>query len=266
VTRGKTLLTFALCLGFAAPAAAERRPSLTVKFNTADGCALEAFYHAPSSGAYVFLNAHGLGSGKNEWAVFEAELKKRGYGWLSFDFRGHGKSSECGGQPVDYRSFAAARWGFLSGDILASAAFLKTKEISEKKLVLCGASIGANLSLKAVTEGLRPAAVILLSPGIVYAGVRSEDFFKKDLGVPVFISAAPNDEYSWRSSNYLAAQAGKNGIKGIFSPGACGHGVNMFTPEGCSGAASKAMGSQTAAQTSLLNAILDWVEKLKDAK
>ena len=218
-------LIFFICVpGFAG--AAE-----TVRFNTSDGCRLEAFYQAPSTGAYVFVNAHGLGSSRNEWRILEAELVKKGYGYLSLDFRGHGGSLECGGVPADYKSFDAARWNSLSGDIKAAAGFLKTKGIPAGRLLLCGASIGANLSLKAVMEGLRPAGVILLSPGLVYAGVGADGFFKADRGVPVFIAASRNDDYAWRSSNYLAAQAGASGIRSVFRAGAGGHGVNMFTTE-----------------------------------
>jgi len=51
---------------------------------------LEAVYQAASSGAYVFVNSHGLGSGRTEWRVLEDRLKKKGYGYLSLDLRGHG--------------------------------------------------------------------------------------------------------------------------------------------------------------------------------
>ena len=223
----------------------------TVHFDTADGCRLEAFYQAPSTGAYVFVNSHGLGSNKNEWRVLEAELVKKGYGYLSLDFRGHGGSLECGGVPVDYRLFDPVQWGALSGDIKASARFLKTKGITAGRLILCGASIGANLSLKAVMEGVRPAGVILLSPGLVYAGVKADDFFKADLGIPVFIAASENDDYAWRSYNYFAERAAVSRIKAVFRPGAGGHGVNMLTAEDPPG---------------MVGALMSWTGRLKRAK
>ncbi len=219
-----------------------------MRFDTSDGCRLEAFYQAPSSGSYVFVNAHGLGSNKSEWGALEAELAKKGYGYLSLDFRGHGGSLECGGAPADYRSFRAADWTSLSKDIKAAAAFLKKKGIAARKLILCGASIGANLSLKAVREGLRPAGVVLLSPGLVYVGVSSEEFFKTDSGIPVFIAASRNDDYAWQSSVYLAEQAGISGVRAVFRAGAGGHGVQMFASEEPPG---------------MIGAILDWAKKLK---
>ena len=240
VAQGITALIFFACL----PAGAAE----TARFDTSDGCRLEAFYQAPSIGAYVFVNAHGLGSGKGEWGVLDAELKKRGYGYLSLDFRGHGGSLECGGVRTDYRAFDAAGWRSLSGDIRAAAGFLKTKGIPAEKLLLCGASIGANLSLKAVVEGLRPAGVILLSPGLVYAGVRADDFFKADLGVPVFIAASRDDDYSWQSAEHLSELARISGIRYVFRAGAGGHGVNMLTAEKPPG---------------MIEAIMAWAKRLK---
>ena len=219
----------------------------TVRFTTPDGCGIEALYQAPSTGAYVFVNVHGLGSDKSEWKVLEAELRKKGLGYLSLDLRGHGGSLDCGGEAADYRLFDAARWGSLSGDIKAAAAFLKSKGIPVRRLLLCGASIGANLSLKAVMEGLRPAGIILLSPGLVYAGIGAEDFFKSDLGIPLFIAASRSDDYSWSSSNYLAAQADVSGIRVVFRAGVGGHGVNMLTEEKPPG---------------MIGALLAWVKRL----
>ncbi len=238
---GYSLFLFLVCASGPAGAAE------TVRFTASDGCVIEAFYQAPSTGAYVLVNTHGLGSDKSEWRVLEAELLKKGYGYLSLDLCGHGGSIVSGGAPADYRSFDAVRWGSLSGDIKAAAVYLRSKGVPARRLLLCGASIGANLSLKAVMEGLRPAGVILLSPGLAYAGVEAEDFFKYDLGIPVFIAASRNDDYSWRSSNYLTAQAGVSGIRAVFRAGAGGHGVNMLAEEKPSG---------------MIKALMGWVKRL----
>ena len=238
--------TFFLCAWVTGCACAAE----TVRFDTADGCRLEAFYQAPSSGAYVFVNAHGLGSNRAEWGPLEAELAKKGYGYLSLDFRGHGGSLICGGAPADYKTFDAAVWSSLSEDIKAAGVFLRTKGIASGKLILCGASIGANLSLKAVREGLRPAGVILLSPGLVYVGVGAVEFFKTDSGIPVFIAASRSDDYAWQSSVYLAEQADISGIRAVFRAGAGGHGVQMFAAEEPPG---------------MIWAMLDWAKRLKPA-
>lgn len=201
----------------------------TVRFNTEDGCALEAFYLAPSSGSYVFINTHGLGSDKNEWAGFQDALRARGLGYLSLDMRGHGASLKCSGKKASYRAFSRSGWNNISRDITAAAVWLKKKRIPASRLVFCGASIGANLSLKAAAEGaIKPAAVVLLSPGLEYAGVKTEPYYAAAQPLRIFIAASEDDAYAWQSGNYLAATAAAKGLPAHFRAGPGGHGVNMF--------------------------------------
>lgn len=201
-----------------------------VKFMSADGCGVEGFYLAPSSGNYIFINVHGLGSGKEEWGSFQDALAGRGYGYLSLDLRGHGGSLDCGGKAADYRKFSKADWGSASRDIEAAALWLKKK--GYKKIIFCGASIGANLSVKAAAEGrVKPAALVLLSPGLDYAGTKPEAYLK---GAPrnILIVAAQDDGYAWRSALALYAAARKGDLAPASLDGGSGHGVNMFKSAG----------------------------------
>lgn len=201
----------------------------TVRFTTADGCRLEAFYLAPSSGAYVFINAHGLGSDKNEWGPFQDKLRSAGHGYLSLDLRGHGKSRNCGGKEVKYMFFSEAGWNAASLDIETAAAWLKKRGLSPLKLVFCGASVGANLVLKAAAEGpIKPAALILLSPGLEYAGVKTESYFSAPREFRVLSLAARPDLYAWESVLKLNRAAMEKGLTAYSMEAAGGHGVNMF--------------------------------------
>lgn len=224
-----------------APARAQQK---TVHFTTADGCRLEAFYLAPSSGAFVFINSHGLGSDKNEWGPLQDKLKSGGYGYLSLDLRGHGASTTCGGKKTAYLYFTEADWNAASRDIETAAAWLKKKGISPKRMVFCGASVGANLTLKAAAEGsIKPASVVLLSPGLSYAGVKTADYFTAPRAFRVLTVAAREDGYAWESSAALNKAAMAKGLRAYALEGYGGHGVNMFkTP-------------------STIPAILSWVEE-----
>ncbi|MCX5793726.1 MAG: alpha/beta fold hydrolase [Elusimicrobia bacterium] len=215
------------------PCAAARAGQSTVRFETADGCSIEAFYLAPAKGSYVFINTHGLGSDKNEWEPLHAALKKRGLGYLALDMRGHGGSRACAGKEVSYRAFSDAEWNAASGDIEAAAAWLLKKKVPAAKMVFCGASIGANLSVKAAAEGaLKPAALVLLSPGVEYHGVKTEPYFAAARPPRIFIAAAEDDAYAWQSGNYLAVAAARQGLPAVFKAGRSGHGVNMFKGPG----------------------------------
>ena len=236
----RRLALFAALSALACPAGAAEQ---TVTFTSADGCAIEAFYLAPSTGAYVFINAHGLGSNKSEWGSFQAALRERGQGYLSLDLRGHGTSLNCGGAAVDYKYFTKTDWRKVHLDIEAGAAWLRQKGVPAKRMVFCGASVGANLALKAAAEGkLKPAAVILLSPGLDYAGVTTEENYAVKQPFRILVAASQNDPYAWQSRAWLAKAARAKGLPVNLLEGKSGHGVNMFTPE-------------------LMSAIIDWVLK-----
>lgn len=201
----------------------------TVILNTSDGCRLEAFYLAPSPGSYVFINAHGLGSDKNEWAGFQAGLKTAGYGYLSLDLRGHGASRSCAGKKADYRAFTREDWAAVFRDIQAAAAWLKKKRTPARRLVFCGASVGANLAFKAAMEGpVKPYALVLLSPGLEYAGVNIEAYITSPRPFRLLAVASPDDQYAWQSSHLLVQESVKRSLDAAFVHGGSGHGVNMF--------------------------------------
>jgi len=221
-----SLFSLSALLLAAAPAAGGQK---TVYFNTPDGCRIEAFYLAPSSGAYVFVNTHGLGSDKNEWAGFQKQLAAAGYGYLSLDLRGHGRSLTCAGTELHYTSFSEANWKTASRDIEAAAIWLKNKGVSPRRLVFCGASVGANLSLKAAVQGaVKPEAVVLLSPGLSYAGVPTAENFTAPRTFRILTVAAREDGYAWESSAALNRAAMAKGLPTYALEGAGGHGVNMF--------------------------------------
>ena len=231
-------LLMAAGLALAAPAAAAES---TVTFRTADGCAIEAVFLAPAKGSYILVNTHGLGSNRGEWAALQAAAAERTHGYLSLDLRGHGGSKTCGGKPANYRKFTRVDWAASSRDIEAAALWLRERGYAPGRLVFCGASIGANLSLKAAAEGqVKPAGVILLSPGLDYAGVQSLPYIRTEM----LIAAAPTDQYAWKSSLRLREAAKEKKFLSDFLDGTSGHGSGMFRKPG------------------FIKALLDWIPGL----
>ncbi len=228
----KALRALLLCAFLLPACSAAWAGQETVHFTTSDGCRIEAFWLAPSSGAYVLINTHGLGSDKNEWGSFQDALRKRGLGYFSLDLRGHGKSLVCGGKAVDYRKFTLEDWSAASRDIEAAAAWLKKRGYPARRMIFCGASVGANLSLKAAAEGrIKPAALILLSPGMEYAGIKAEDYLAR-APKKILLGASENDPYAWQSVVIISELAGKYHLNLSAIDGGGGHGVNMFKTPG----------------------------------
>lgn len=207
-----------------------------VTFKTRDGWTLAADYSGPvkgvSRGAVIMF--HGLGSGKNEWKLLAERLDSAGMEYLAVDLRGHGESNNSPKGKRDFRSFIRKEdWAGVVNDVFASVNFLKKKGLGENHIILVGASIGANLVLKASVSGnIKPKAVVLLSPGLNYQGITTADAIKQIGDLPILIAASPVDEYAYKSSlilTQISRSAKEADIS--FIKAAEGHGVNMFKGE-----------------------------------
>jgi len=199
-----------------------RASAETVYFKTSDGVRIAAEYTAPAAtGAPVFVLLHGLGAGRGEWRVFRATLAARGYGTLALDARGHGESG--GGS---YRTFTTSgAWTAIEKDLDAAADFLAHRGVAENRLVLAGASIGANIVLRGIAARSAVPFVILLSPGTSYQGIFIEPLVRK-LKRPLIAAAARDDPYSYRAL-FLMHDWVRHTDSALLSAGS-GHGTGML--------------------------------------
>ena len=85
------------------------------------------------------------------------------------------------------------------------------------------------VALVYASEHVSVPALILLSPGMQYAGIESASAYKTYRGRPVFIAASPGDLYAYSSVRQLADLAPSSVQTVIEGPG--GHGVQMFKDE-----------------------------------
>ena len=214
--------------------AAEVQTGEKVSFQTRDGVLITGLFRKPSSaGNRTCILLHGLGSTQEEWQSFSDRLAAAGYGVLSYDARGHGKStSYADGRKLSYTKFGppgpGSQWGNMTDDLGEAINFLASKKgIPVKKIVLIGASIGANICLIYAAKTPEIPLVVLLSPGLNYAGFGTlgsiESFAKR----PIAIAASPSDSYAYQSS-ILLFQRIQGSKKAAFLQGPAGHGVQMF--------------------------------------
>ncbi|MFH1379545.1 MAG: alpha/beta fold hydrolase, partial [bacterium] len=148
-----------------------------------------------------FVLLHGLGSTRHEWTGFAEKLHTMGYGVFMYDARGHGESVLCeNGTEINYKSFT--RWGKTSpwmlmiDDLDEILIYLeKLVGLDPKRFVLGGASLGANVALNCASRKKDLRGLILLSPGLDYAGVTTE-YPMRFCKVPaIAIAASPGDAY-----------------------------------------------------------------------
>lgn len=205
-----------------------------VTITTSDGVILTGLYQAPArTDEPVAILLHGLGSSQGEWSAFAEQLAAQGWGYLSYDARGHGGSTRMtDGATISYRLFGApgagSEWEKMVSDLNAVARFLaRRKNIPSAELVLIGASLGANIALNWAAAHRDIKAVLLLSPGLNYAGITTEKPVMQCDGMRIAFAAAPTDAYAWFSSRALYGRIRQN-PRAAFFEGTAGHGVQMF--------------------------------------
>lgn len=172
---------------------------------------------------------HMLNSDRTVWGNLPEEVAKACYVVLNIDLRGHGQT---GGD---------ADWELAVQDVQQVLQTLSEMEaVNADSLALIGASIGANVALNAAANTPAVQTVILLSPGLDYAGLTTLDAMESYGERPVMIVASDEDQYAADSSRQLdEAALGESQL--IMYSGA-GHGTAMFSSE-----------------PGLQQAILDWL-------
>ncbi|MCB9418279.1 MAG: alpha/beta fold hydrolase [Ardenticatenaceae bacterium] len=206
-----------------------------ITIEAADGLPLRATLSIPG-GVPPFpgvLLLHMLGSDRQVWEQvgLTDALLADGYAVLALDMRGHGES---GGE---------RKWEMFDDDILRVWQYFSgLEEVDEERTAVVGASIGSNLALRVGANEPAIETVILLSPGLDYRRVTTDDAIELYGGRPIFIVASEEDEYSAESSRTLAEIAQGEAVLQMYD--SAGHGTAMF-----------------AAQPDLTNLILDWLKQ-----
>jgi hypothetical protein len=144
-----------------------------VAFATADGVQISGTFYPPGKRDACVLLLHPIGKGEHSrsagWDALAQSLNKQGYAVLSFDFRGHGKSTEVEpkrfwsvpsnaaqvrqkkGAPdeISFEDFKPSYFPILVNDIAAAKSFLDRQNdqgnCNTSALILIGAESGGAL-------------------------------------------------------------------------------------------------------------------------
>lgn len=221
--------------GLAGAVKEKARVGTRVSFTTSDGVKISALFRPPAGkNRKTIVLLHGLASNQEEWQPFIRKLVQAGYGFLSYDARGHGESTvTAGGQPVSFERFGApgpgSPWSKMPADLKEAVNFLVTvKGINANKIGLAGASLGANVCLVYAAENPSISPVILLSPGLNYAGIDAAKAVSGLTNRSVLFAASPGDSYAFQSSHLLYQQIQSNKRAEFLTGDNNRHGVQMF--------------------------------------
>ena len=187
----------------------------------ADGLPIQATLLTPlTSGADPgVILLHMLGDDRTVWGEvgLAADLVAAGYAVLAVDMRGHGQTG------------GAQDWTLAADDLgRVWDAFAALETVDEARTAVVGASIGANMALRLGADRPDVAAIALLSPGLDYRGVTTEDQLAVYGHRPLLLVASEDDAYSADSVRTLAEAA--NGATVQMYDDAV-HGTNMFVVE-----------------------------------
>lgn len=201
-----------------------------------DGVSIVGDYHpAEKSGALTWVLLHGLGSTRGEWKRLAEGMAKQGNGILIYDARGHGESTHTLlGQTLNYQEWRSigpgTPWDTMNSDLSGMVQNLVTQmHLPEKQVAIGGASLGANIALVYASQHQAVPALLLLSPGLVYAGIETPVAYKAYQSRPVLIAASPGDAYAAASVQQLSNLA-KDPQQSVAEPKS-GHGVQMLDAE-----------------------------------
>ena len=136
------------------------------------------------------------------WEKME-KLLERGYASLAFDSRGHGESTMGGA--LDYKTFTPEQQQQKRLDLEAAFAWAQSQGFDDAHIILIGASIGANLAIRALAEHRDLPLAIALSPGLDYRGVKTDDAIQSLASSQkvVLVASDDDDRPSWDSVHEL---------------------------------------------------------------
>ncbi|MBI2514822.1 alpha/beta fold hydrolase [Candidatus Wolfebacteria bacterium] len=205
-----------------------------ITLQTKDGKRLAANLYRIANPLGWIAFFHMMPAQKESWDDLAKEFQNLGYESLAIDFRGHGES-DAG--PTGYQNFSDKEQQKKILDLEAAVDYLiKNRRAAPQKISLLGASIGANLSLKYLSEHAEFPKAVLLSPGLNYYGIETEPLVRNlKFGQAVFFVGSRDDGRAGGNNAeqnqklYDAVPAGV--LKKIKIYDTAGHGTTMLQKE-----------------------------------
>jgi len=209
-----------------------------ITLTTSDGVQLAARFYAPenpNADTAVLILLHEAYRDSSSWEGFHTTALENGYAVIALDLRGHGRSEGdlVFDESMDRDIDAVLEWISASPDL------------NGDRIIIAGASVGANLALRAGARYQQIITVVLLSPGLKYWEIVTDDAILDYGRRPLLLVASENDAYSAASVHKLN-ELGRGYDKLIIYPGA-DHGTEMIR-----------------SQPDLADLIFNWFEQTMD--
>lgn len=172
-----------------------------VSWKTEDNWNIKGTFWPSQNGKMVIL-LHELARTREDYKNFEKRLENEEFGYLAFDLRGHGQSTNLGSYSDFKKTGTDNEFNQMVRDVEGAISFLNKKGYKTEDIFIIGAGLGANVAAKAV--GLNPeiAGLGLLTPGLKTRDVLSMGGIKMYKN-PVMIAVGSIDRKPMMEANLL---------------------------------------------------------------
>jgi len=201
------------------------------RISTPQGWAMWGRCYVSSKDAPLVVLIHGLNTDQSSWNLLLSPLRKEGYNVLALDLPGHGMSKMCNGsyKSVSDSTLSAMDYEEMPSDVSAMV-FRAAADtgISQDRVIVVGASIGANIGIIYGAEDSRVDAMVLLSPIKQFVNDLPESHASEIGDRPVMIMVSTSDSNSINTAHtlddtytnsdlypYTAAFHGTDMLKGV---------------------------------------------------
>lgn len=176
-------------------------------------------------GAVLLL--HGLGTNLDEWYTFGKALRRDGWTTMALDLRGHGDSLYAGKEEVRWTEMNAEGRRSSFHDVEAAVRHLKVHvPEAEQNLWIIGSSFGSSLALVYAAAHPDIQGAVLLSPGLIYGDIQTEEAARK-FRSRVLLAAAEDDFGAVQEAGNLFGWIPSQNKKMLTRPKG-GHGAQML--------------------------------------
>lgn len=161
-----------------------------------DGFRLFGDYYRPpatASSAPMAILLHMYRSDRSTYQPLAVPLSQAGFAVLAIDLRGHGESATSESQ-ARAGERDTTLFQEMQQDVRAAYDWLaKRPEVDRARFVIVGASVGCSIALQYAAEDRSVDAIVCLTPGLDYLGLKSEQDIRQIQGRKILLVATEDE-------------------------------------------------------------------------
>lgn len=203
-----------------------------ITFKTFDGVNIVGEWYPVPTTIGVAILLHMMPTDRRSWAPFQQVLVKYNIASLAIDMRGHGESvkTEAGGN-LDYKKFDDTQHQQSVNDVQAAVDWLTAKKYDIDRIMLVGASIGANIALQEVQQEPRLGGLVLMSPGNYRGMNANEDALYIKAHQALWSTGSDGDDPEAYETAHKVVEVAAASRKMFVPYKNAGHGIHLFTSD-----------------------------------